>query len=115
MARFCTRSLITALLVIPVMLFGIVPGAFQSGSECRQGGGAFFLAQAQAQQRQDGGKEAQEQPSKPQPRYLGNAYNHTFHVPGCRYYGCRDCTTRAFDTREEAIKAGYRPCKLCQP
>ena len=115
MTRFCTKSFIIALFAIPILLIGSVLGAFQSHLGCQQGEGPSRLAQAQAQPSHNADKEAQEQPAQPQARYLGNAYNHTFHVPGCRYYGCKNCTTRAFDTREEAIKAGYRPCKVCQP
>jgi methylphosphotriester-DNA--protein-cysteine methyltransferase len=46
--------------------------------------------------------------------YEGNAQSHIFHKPGCRYYGCKACTAR-FEKREDAIKAGYRPCKVCRP
>ena len=46
--------------------------------------------------------------------YHGNVKSKVFHRPGCRYYNCRDCTA-VFRSREQAIKAGYRPCKVCKP
>ena len=46
--------------------------------------------------------------------YHGNVQSHIFHKESCRYYDCKACTAE-FNTREEAIKAGYRPCKICKP
>ncbi|MBN1253946.1 MAG: thermonuclease family protein [Deltaproteobacteria bacterium] len=46
--------------------------------------------------------------------YHGNTQSHIFHGPGCRYYNCKSCTA-VFRSREEAINAGYRPCKVCNP
>jgi len=46
--------------------------------------------------------------------YHGNIKSRLFHKPGCRYYDCKDCTA-TFKRREETIKAGYRPCKVCNP
>lgn len=46
--------------------------------------------------------------------YHGNVRSHVFHRPGCRYYDCKSCTA-VFKTREEAISAGYRPCRRCLP
>jgi hypothetical protein len=46
--------------------------------------------------------------------YHGNIKSMKFHRQGCRYYNCKDCTA-IFKTREEAINAGYVPCKLCNP
>ncbi len=46
--------------------------------------------------------------------YHGNVKSKKFHRHGCRYYSCRNCLAR-FQTREEAIKAGYYPCKVCKP
>ena len=47
-------------------------------------------------------------------KYHGNRRSKVFHKPGCRYYNCKNCTVE-FETREEAIRAGYRPCKVCRP
>lgn len=44
----------------------------------------------------------------------GNVKSGIFHGPGCRYYNCKNCTV-VFMGREEAINAGYRPCKICKP
>lgn len=46
--------------------------------------------------------------------FHGNTNSRVFHRPGCRWYNCKNCTA-VFSTREEAIKAGYRPCKVCRP
>ena len=46
--------------------------------------------------------------------YHGNVKSHVFHRSGCRYYNCKNCTA-VFQSREEAIAAGYRPCKVCKP
>ena len=46
--------------------------------------------------------------------YHGNVRSGVFHRAGCRYYNCRNCVA-VFNTREEALKAGYRPCKVCKP
>ena len=44
----------------------------------------------------------------------GNTDSKIFHESTCRYYNCKNCT-KDFDTREAAIRAGYRPCKVCKP
>jgi len=46
--------------------------------------------------------------------YHGNTKSKIFHSSSCRYYNCKNCT-RVFNSREEAINAGYRPCKVCNP
>lgn len=46
--------------------------------------------------------------------YHGNTSSKVFHAPGCRYYECENCT-RVFRSRDEAIKAGYRPGGHCNP
>jgi hypothetical protein len=46
--------------------------------------------------------------------YHGNRQSHIFHQPSCRYYSCANCTV-VFKSREEAVKAGYRPCGVCKP
>lgn len=46
--------------------------------------------------------------------YHGNVKSKKFHKQSCRYYSCKNCT-REFQTREEAIKAGYVACKVCKP
>ncbi len=46
--------------------------------------------------------------------FHGNAKSHVSHRPGCRYYTCKACTV-PFPSREAAIAAGYRPCKVCNP
>jgi micrococcal nuclease len=46
--------------------------------------------------------------------YHGNTRSRVFHQKGCEAYDCRNCT-RHFKSREEALAAGFRPCKRCQP
>lgn len=46
--------------------------------------------------------------------YHGNVRSKKFHRPGCRYYYCKNCRQR-FTSREQALKAGYVPCKVCRP
>ena len=46
--------------------------------------------------------------------YHGNVKSKKFHRHDCRYYSCRNCLAR-FQTREDATKAGYYPCKVCKP
>lgn len=43
----------------------------------------------------------------------GNAFSHVYHLPGCDFYSCLNCTD-TFDTVEAAIEAGYEPCRFCK-
>lgn len=42
----------------------------------------------------------------------GNASSRIYHNSGCRHYDCKRCTVR-FASAEEAIRAGYRACRVC--
>ncbi len=44
----------------------------------------------------------------------GDTVTHIFHTPGCKDYNCRNCIV-PFKSRNQAIRAGYRPCELCNP
>ena len=62
---------------------------------------------------------AQPQPvkvSEPQSKIVfhGNVKSKVFHQPGCKHYDCKNCTA-TFTDRDDAEKAGYRPCGLCSP
>ena len=46
--------------------------------------------------------------------YRGNINSKIFHRPGCRHYNCSACSIE-FSSREEAIAAGYTPCRRCSP
>jgi len=46
--------------------------------------------------------------------YHGNIKSKKFHRPTCRYYDCKNCTA-IFYSRDKAITAEYRPCKICKP
>jgi hypothetical protein len=56
----------------------------------------------------------------PEPRvvaaaeYHGNRKSRIFHRPGCRYYNCKNCVV-LFTSRQAALEAGFRPCKVCKP
>ena len=47
-------------------------------------------------------------------KYHGNVKSKIFHRPTCRYFNCKNCTA-VFESREAAIEAGFRPCKICAP
>ena len=46
--------------------------------------------------------------------YHGNIKSKKFHKNTCQYFNCKNCT-KVFKTRDEAMKAGYEPCKICKP
>jgi len=46
--------------------------------------------------------------------YRGNTNSKVFHQSSCRYFSSKNCTA-VFSTRDSAISAGYRPCKVCTP
>lgn len=46
--------------------------------------------------------------------YSGNTSSRKFHRGSCRYASCASCTAK-FETRQEAIKAGYVPGGCCRP
>ncbi|AGC49428.1 hypothetical protein K9U34_06095 [Lawsonia intracellularis] len=46
-------------------------------------------------------------------QYSGNSSTKVYHNKECRYFDCTACTI-GFDSKEEAEKAGYTPCRLCE-
>jgi endonuclease YncB( thermonuclease family) len=42
----------------------------------------------------------------------GNSGSMVFHNSSCRYYTCKNCIN-VFKSRAEAIKAGYKACRIC--
>jgi len=46
--------------------------------------------------------------------YHGNMNSRVFHQASCKDFKCKNCTA-FFRYREEALKAGYRPCGVCKP
>jgi micrococcal nuclease len=46
--------------------------------------------------------------------YHGNTSSKVFHKSDCKAYNCKNCTV-VFPDRDQAIKAGYRPCGTCKP
>ncbi len=47
-------------------------------------------------------------------KYRGQRRSRVFHAPHCRYYNSKNCTVN-FESREEAIAAGYKPGRHCKP
>ena len=48
--------------------------------------------------------------------YIGNAHTHKFHYSDCRYVGRMNEDNKVyFESRDEAVDAGYVPCKVCRP
>lgn len=48
--------------------------------------------------------------------YVGNATSKKFHYSDCSAAQKMKASNRVeFNSRDEAIKAGYIPCKKCQP
>ncbi|SFE00872.1 micrococcal nuclease [Thermoanaerobacter thermohydrosulfuricus] len=48
--------------------------------------------------------------------YIGNRNSKIFHRPDCQWAKKIAPQNKViFESREEAIKAGYRPCKVCRP
>ena len=47
-------------------------------------------------------------------QFSGNAKSQVFHRQNCKHYACKNCTVK-FSSRDEAVKAGYKPCGLCKP
>jgi len=46
--------------------------------------------------------------------FRANEKARVFHRPGCRFYDSAGSTTE-FRRREEAVGAGFSPCKVCKP
>lgn len=48
--------------------------------------------------------------------YVGNSRSHIFHYDDCRYVSRMNAANKVyFEYRENAINAGYRGCKVCNP
>ncbi len=48
--------------------------------------------------------------------YVASAIREPFHKRDCKWaLKISPANLRTFKTREEAIKAGHRPCKVCKP
>jgi hypothetical protein len=49
-------------------------------------------------------------------QYVASSVRLPFHRPDCKWAGkISPKNLQVFETREEAIAAGHRPCKVCQP
>lgn len=48
--------------------------------------------------------------------YVGNANSKIFHYADCKWVGKMSFENQIlFNSRDEAINSGYRPCKKCSP
>ena len=52
--------------------------------------------------------------SKANAKYIGNAHTLKFHTSSCPH-AHKIKNKVYFNSRDEAIKKGYKPCKHCQP
>lgn len=48
------------------------------------------------------------------PIYHGDIVKHVFHSSNCEDFDCTSCIA-VFRGREQAVRAGYKPCNVCQP
>ncbi len=47
-------------------------------------------------------------------KLLGNTETHVFHKSDCNFAESKNCTA-VFNARDDAIKQGYNPCRICNP
>ena len=47
-------------------------------------------------------------------KFIGNTGTLVFHSSDCKYSKSKKCTAD-FNTKEEAIQDGYKPCGTCKP
>jgi len=48
------------------------------------------------------------------PIYHGDIVKHRYHSTNCEEFNCSSCIA-VFRGREQAVKAGYHPCSVCNP
>ncbi|HNU95257.1 MAG TPA: Ada metal-binding domain-containing protein, partial [Bacillota bacterium] len=49
-------------------------------------------------------------------KYYGSKSSNVFHYAWCRYVSnIKAANLRVFNSRQEAINKGYRPCQVCKP
>jgi hypothetical protein len=48
------------------------------------------------------------------PIYQGDIVRHIFHSSNCEEFDCSSCIA-VFKGREQALRAGYKPCGVCNP
>ncbi len=54
--------------------------------------------------------------SSPSTQYIGNKNSHVFHNPSCNSAkSMKESNKIVFDSREEAVERGYKPCSRCNP
>jgi len=46
--------------------------------------------------------------------FVGNESSNVFHTAACKYSSSKKCTA-SFESREQAIEEGYKPCNVCKP
>jgi methylphosphotriester-DNA--protein-cysteine methyltransferase len=61
-------------------------------------------------------KETSNRPEQTKIAYVASVIREPFHRPGCKWaQRISPENLQTFKMREEAIKAGHRPCKVCRP
>jgi len=55
-------------------------------------------------------------PAASQGTYIGSIKSDKYHLPSCRYAKAMDAANEIwFQTKEEAVATGYKPCGVCKP
>ncbi len=115
-------------LIVIVLAFVLIPSLSFSHSGRTDSQGGHYNRKTGGYHYHSGPKSTPKQqtysPSTPSPAtttieeksiiYRGNVKSKKLHQPSCRYYKCGNCTA-FFSGVQEAIEAGYVPCKVCRP
>ncbi|MDC3237147.1 hypothetical protein OAT93_00230 [bacterium] len=59
-------------------------------------------------------KDIIDKPGSSDGKLSGNTETQVFHKPDCNFAESINCTA-VFNTRDDAIKEGYKPCGVCKP
>jgi micrococcal nuclease len=61
-------------------------------------------------------EQVSDKPAQSEAAYVASINREPFHRPDCKWARrISSANLQTFKTREEAIKAGHRPCKVCRP
>lgn len=55
-----------------------------------------------------------EENTEPEYKFIGNVGSMVFHTPDCKFSTGKNCTA-FFESKDEALEAGYRACGTCKP
>lgn len=61
-------------------------------------------------------EQVSDKPAQTEIAYVASVKCMPFHEPGCKWaQRISSANLQTFKTRDEAINAGHRPCKVCRP